>query len=83
MPLSKDLNSNVVMLAEKQGIMSNDKDLADIMNNNFIDATKNLGITVSNLIHILEALEYVTQPAFTCSKLTTETLEEGVKYVQS
>ena len=83
MPLSKDLNSNVVMLAEKQGIMSNDKDLADIMNNNFIAATKNLGITVSNLIHILEVLEYVTQPAFTCSKLTTETLEEGVKYVQS
>ena len=25
----------------------------------------------------------VTQPAFTCSKLTTETLEPGVKYVQS
>ena len=26
---------------------------------------------------------YITQPAFTCLKLTTETLEEGVKYVQS
>ena len=24
-----------------------------------------------------------TQPAFTCSKLTIETLEHGVKYVQS
>ena len=24
-----------------------------------------------------------TQPAFTCSKLTIETLEQGVKYVQS
>ena len=24
-----------------------------------------------------------SQPAFTCSKLTIETLEEGVKYVQS
>ena len=24
-----------------------------------------------------------TQPVFTCSKLTVETLEEGVKYVQS
>ena len=23
------------------------------------------------------------QPAFTCSKLTIETLEQGVKYVQS
>ena len=26
---------------------------------------------------------YVAQPAFTCSKLTIETLEQGVKYVQS
>ena len=25
----------------------------------------------------------ITQPAFTCSKLTIETLKEGVKYVQS
>ena len=24
----------------------------------------------------------VSQPAITCSKLTTETLEQGVKYVQ-
>ena len=27
--------------------------------------------------------ERVTQPAVTCSKLTIETLEQGVKYVQS
>ena len=25
----------------------------------------------------------LTQPAITCSKLTIETLEQGVKYVQS
>ena len=25
----------------------------------------------------------LSQPAFTCSKLTIETLEQGVKYVQS
>ena len=25
----------------------------------------------------------IIQPAFTCSKLTIETLEQGVKYVQS
>ena len=25
----------------------------------------------------------LTQPAFTCSKLATETLKQGVKYVQS
>ena len=27
--------------------------------------------------------ESVSQPAITCSKLTIETLEQGVKYVQS
>ena len=27
--------------------------------------------------------EKLTQPAITCSKLTIETLEQGVKYVQS
>ena len=25
----------------------------------------------------------ITKPAFTCSKLTTETVEQGVKHVQS
>ena len=32
-----------------------------------------------------QASEYVysTQSAFICSKLTTETLEQGVKYIQS
>ena len=29
------------------------------------------------------ACKQVGQPAFTCSKLTIETLEQGVKYVQS
>ena len=28
-------------------------------------------------------INVTTQPAFTCSKLTIETLEQGVKYVQS
>ena len=27
--------------------------------------------------------EVISQPAFTCSKLTIETIEQGVKYVQS
>ena len=27
--------------------------------------------------------QYLSQPAITCSKLTIETLEQGVKYVQS
>ena len=26
---------------------------------------------------------FLTQPAITCSKITIETLEQGVKYVQS
>ena len=28
-------------------------------------------------------LKSLTQPAFTCSKLTIETLQQGMKYVQS
>ena len=30
-----------------------------------------------------DQFEVVTQPAITCSKLTIEILEQGVKYVQS
>ena len=33
--------------------------------------------------HCPAALPETTQPAITCSKLTVETLEQGVKYVQS
>ena len=32
---------------------------------------------------ILYSVIVVTQPAFICSKLTIETVEQGVKYVQS
>ena len=31
----------------------------------------------------ISTLNQFTQPVITCSKLTTETLEQGVKYVQS
>ena len=31
---------------------------------------------------VLSRLDKASQPAFTCSKLTIETLEQGVKYVQ-
>ena len=34
-------------------------------------------------IFILMGAKVTTQPVFTCSKLTVETLEQGVKYVQS
>ena len=42
-------------------------------------STNNFSIdhVTMNLIH------YKAQPAITCSKLTIETLEQGVKYVQS
>ena len=33
-----------------------------------------------NLVYVVKSH---TQPAFTCSKLTKETLEQDVKYVQS
>ena len=31
----------------------------------------------------INSVDALTQPAITCSKLTVETLEKGVKYVQS
>ena len=40
-------------------------------------------MTISCLTHFFPILYfYTTQPAFTCSKLTIETLEQNVKYVQ-
>ena len=35
-----------------------------------------------NYIHVIPSIISVTQPAFTCSKLTKETLEQCVKYVR-
>ena len=40
-------------------------------------------VSVIWLANILITLTILTQAAFTCSKLTIETLEKGVKYVQS
>ena len=37
--------------------------------------------TFSGIVGLIA--EEVTQPAITCSKLTIETLEQGVKYVKS
>ena len=34
-------------------------------------------------VSLVALSEIIHQPAFTCSKLTKETLEQGVKYVQS
>ena len=36
-----------------------------------------------SMVIFLKNILAVSQPAFTCSKLTIETLEQGVKYVQS
>ena len=38
---------------------------------------------VNNISTYTFTKSQVTQPAITCSKLTIETLEQGVKYVQS
>ena len=41
-------------------------------------------LSVRWLFYVAYTLGHVeSQPAFTCSKLTIETLERGVKYVQS
>ena len=40
--------------------------------------TRNFHFSIVKAINVLPS-----QPAFTCSMLTIETLEQGVKYVQS
>ena len=40
-------------------------------------------VSGQKLISLFFMIHGHTQPAFTCSKLTIETLEQGVKYVQS
>ena len=37
----------------------------------------------AGVLNLLFDFKEITQPIITCSKLTTETLEQGVKYVQS
>ena len=41
------------------------------------------GLEISLLQGNERSLPQLSQPTFTCSKLTIETLEQGVKYVQS
>ena len=53
------------------------------LNDRFLCETQNLAESGNNFVSILKAVTSLpSQPAFTCSKLTTETLEESVKYVQ-
>ena len=56
-------------------------DFRNFADDNTISA---FGKTIKKLIKILEDENKLpTQAAFTCSKLTIETPEQGVKYVQS
>ena len=54
----------------------------------FLDTYLQIFIAKLKLVSISPSVlwlcfDFDSQPAFTCSKLTTETLEQGVKYVQS
>ena len=40
-------------------------------------------INMINIIFIIIIIMVIAQQAITCSKLTIETLEQGMKYVQS
>ena len=86
------------MLNENGELLLKDKDVADTFNEYFrsfvesLDLYKweseisDLGLNDSNQDYLditIRKYEKHSQPAFTCSKLTIETLEQGVKYVQS
>ena len=48
-----------------------------------MDSTSTGDAVVSSSLSFVSARLVYTQPAFTCSKLTIETLEQSLKYVQS
>ena len=65
-------------------------EFCEIFTKNFLQRTAT--VTASKNQHNMPAkssgdfvicIPAITQPAITCSKLTIETLEQGVKYVQS
>ena len=51
------------------------------VNNKETTFTPHFDVVISGMVTCVHKRS--TQPAFTCSKLTIETLEQGVKYVQS
>ena len=52
-------------------------------NNIFKQELKNICRYEICFVLVLKNVVFVTQPTFFCTKLTIETLEQGVKYVQS
>ena len=50
---------------------------------NFTKTSAQKTISLKLIIFFVFSKTTTTQPVFTCLKLTTKTLEQGVKYVQS
>ena len=44
---------------------------------------RDVRLLFNRLIGLIGPIDWTSQQAFTCLKLTIETLEQGVKYVQS
>ena len=77
-PLPLDFNDNTVQTVEVHkhlGLLLDKKLDFNIHIDNKINKCNKITSRMKRLS--------LTQPAFTCSKLTIETLEQGVKYVQS
>ena len=70
------------MQCRKQLLSKNKVKKIDIYDE-FCIFTCNTHITTSGTNKNMKIREVQSKPAFTCSKLTIETLEQGVKYVQS
>ena len=47
-----------MMLAKKHGIINDNKEITDIINNYFINITKNLGLK-RNIIHVSQSMESI------------------------
>ena len=72
-----------LIFQKKNKFINDDRKVSEVLNSYFDNIVTILDIKENT--YITEKYQLIWnqyQSAFTCSKLTTETLEQGVKYVQ-
>ena len=73
-----------LIFQKKNKFINDDRKVSEVLNSYFDNIVTILDIKENT--YITEKYQLIWnqyQSAFTCSKLTTETLEQGVKYVQT
>ena len=83
--LSPDKDSDEIQLVNAPSLFENVIDRSMNISLFYPSSQKQLGLFIMKFIFEKPLICHnpITQPPIACSKLTTETLEQGVKYVQS